>query len=610
MEIEPLYPDLIKEYMFCFYMDDSRLSEVLNELWQNEASKFAIFITRALTDFPEISFFKKVLKEFDENTQNIDVLLGRLNLLQKRTVDENDDPMVLISIIDNEYAFWRQVKIPEENTQKEKLATTKVMGLNMVAQQYAGWSLYDLSYMMEALDEMCKVQGGEATNVLKQLFLSEAIKGLSQKGFVEESNSLIQKMNEIIGENPEMDELSSISEMDCYNAEMMNDLQLEKFDDALNVLKTMRSKCNYENINAVRILMLSHRNIIEMAFQMGKKDVIAKVMADAKMLSEKYLNDVDVQAKWMLCRLCDLEERFFDKGETISLDEVSEIKIEVPLNSYEKNNEASEYLGMLWGATNTFKLNFVNKDKEEQPLDTNLVKTYLNNVNALNLGTYVTYNTTDEELAKYGLDEPQYNLEVKYTPKSEDSSEDSGDSTDSEAGSSEKTFILHVSAKQDDKAYVRIGDSKIIYEITEDEYKNVTDGSYDSLRHKSVVTADLSDVDSVKVTLEDKDYTIDLSEKKGDVVSTYDGEEIEGTDFTDALKALKASDFTSEEPSEKEEISFTLHYKDDKYPEKEVKIYRYDGTNCLVTIDGKSISLVKRDLVVDLTEAVNAIVLK
>ena len=57
----------------------------------------------------------------------------------------------------------------------------------------------------------------------------------------------------------------------------------------------------------------------------------------------------------------------------------------------------------------------------------------------------------------------------------------------------------------------------------------MTDGSYDSLRHKSVVTADLSDVDSVKVTLEDKDYTIDLSKKKGDVVSTYDGEEIEGT---------------------------------------------------------------------------------
>ncbi len=231
------------------------------------------------------------------------------------------------------------------------------------------------------------------------------------------------------------------------------------------------------------------------------------------------------------------------------VEKISEIKVSgSSLDAKYKENDGL--------SDNEDDIYFVNKDKEEQPLDTNLVKTYLNNVNALNLGTYVTYNTTDEELAKYGLDEPQYNLEVKYTPKSEDSSsEDSGDSTDSEAGSSEKT-ILHVSAKQDDKAYVRIGDSKIIYEITEDEYKNVTDGSYDSLRHKSVVTADLSDVDSVKkVTLEDKDYTIDLSEKKGDVVSTYDGEEIEGTDFTDALKALKASDFTSEEPSEKKKKS-------------------------------------------------------
>ena len=189
------------------------------------------------------------------------------------------------------------------------------------------------------------------------------------------------------------------------------------------------------------------------------------------------------------------------------VEKISEIKVSGSTSldaKYKENDGLSD---------NEDDIYFVNKDKKEQPLDTNLVKTYLNNVNALNLGTYVTYNATDEELVKYGLDEPQYNLEVKYTPKSEDSSEDSGDSTDSEAGSSEKTFILHVSAKQDDKAYVRIGDSKIIYEITEDEYKNVTDGSYDSLRHKSVVTADFSDVDSVKVTLEDGSYhPVDSSE--------------------------------------------------------------------------------------------------
>src|SRR5699024_6590314 len=122
-----------------------------------------------------------------------------------------------------------------------------------------------------ALDEMCNVPGGDGVNALKQFFLSEALKGLSQKGFVEESNSLIRKMEEVINEKPEADELSEISEMDCYNAEIMNNLQQEKFNDALSILNVMRGKCNYGNINAVLILMLSHRNIIDMAFQMTKK---------------------------------------------------------------------------------------------------------------------------------------------------------------------------------------------------------------------------------------------------------------------------------------------------------------------------------------------------
>ena len=74
-------------------------------MWQNEASKFATFIIRSLTDFSEIPFFKRALREFDENTQNIDVLFGRLKLLEKRTVDENDDPIIVVFIINNEYIF-------------------------------------------------------------------------------------------------------------------------------------------------------------------------------------------------------------------------------------------------------------------------------------------------------------------------------------------------------------------------------------------------------------------------------------------------------------------------------------------------------------------------
>ena len=38
--------------------------------------------------------------------------------------------------------------------------------------------------------------------------------------------------------------------------------------------------------------------------------------------------------------------------------------------------------------------------------------------------------------------------------------------------------------------------------------------------------------------------------------------------------------------------------------------YRYDGNKCLAVVDGEPVSLVDRSHVVDLIEAVNAIVLK
>lgn len=38
-------------------------------------------------------------------------------------------------------------------------------------------------------------------------------------------------------------------------------------------------------------------------------------------------------------------------------------------------------------------------------------------------------------------------------------------------------------------------------------------------------------------------------------------------------------------------------------------LYRYDGTYCLAVVDGTPVSLVERSYVVDLIEAVNAIVL-
>ena len=44
-------------------------------------------------------------------------------------------------------------------------------------------------------------------------------------------------------------------------------------------------------------------------------------------------------------------------------------------------------------------------------------------------------------------------------------------------------------------------------------------------------------------------------------------------------------------------------------PETEIVLYRYDGSDCVAEVDGQELALVSRGGVVDLMEAVYAIVL-
>lgn len=241
---------------------------------------------------------------------------------------------------------------------------------------------------------------------------------------------------------------------------------------------------------------------------------------------------------------------------------------------------------------------FAEQDGKSLPLDTSLVENYLSNISNLNLTDYVTYKASGEELKTYGLDEPKLSVNIKYLEDEE-----------------EKSFAMDIGYVEDEKddsenkAYVRIGDSSIIYEISADEYDALVDVSYDTLRHREVITADQADISQIDISLDDASYTINMEEKNDELICTYQDEEIESEDFLNTLKNLEADGFTDEEPAQKKEIGLKIQFKDDKYPELDVEIYRYDGEHCLVTIDGESQSLVERSKVVDLIEAVNAIVL-
>lgn len=259
---------------------------------------------------------------------------------------------------------------------------------------------------------------------------------------------------------------------------------------------------------------------------------------------------------------------------------------------------------------------FVRQNGRDAPLDTSRVDSYLWSVRSLNLTDYATYNVTDEELARYGLDTPELTVTVNYTAENEDGDEEAG------------TFVLHISrdleakqaaeqAEQDGHgeeeklppAYVRVGDSKIIYEISGNQYEELMAAFYDDLRHQEVFWGNFDEVYQIGVSLEGTDHTM-TSEKDGDErVWSYLEEELDITDFQNALVSLRADSFTSEKPTGKEEIRFTLYLENENCPEVSVKLYRHDGELCLAEVDGKPVSLVRRSYAVDLIEAVHAIVL-
>lgn len=302
-----------------------------------------------------------------------------------------------------------------------------------------------------------------------------------------------------------------------------------------------------------------------------------------------------------------------DPDDIPDFDQVSKITFTGSEN-YEIFYEAYEE-----GSTRTYcadDVYFAQQGDSTLPLDTDKVTSYLQTIRYLDLSDYVTYNVTDEELAQYGLDDPQLTIQVDYTEENEDGDEVSD------------TFTLHISRdpeelakaeeseseNEDDTeeeitAYMRVGDSPIIYRLYSESYSSLMRASCDDLRHAELLTADFADITQIDISLEDADYTITTDGSGDDRTYAYLETEVEIDDFRDALESLQADSFTDEAPAQKEEIRLTLHLDNEAFPTVEISLYRYDGSSCLAVVDGVPTALVERSQVVDLIEAVNAIVL-
>lgn len=299
--------------------------------------------------------------------------------------------------------------------------------------------------------------------------------------------------------------------------------------------------------------------------------------------------------------------------EALSYDQISQIQFEGDENYtvfYSEENIAA------YCADDVY---YTEKNGKTLPLDTYRVERWLGLLETLNLTEYVTYHATEAELAAFNLVDPELSVTVEYTTEGEKGEEIID------------TFVLFISrnpeelaaaekAEENDEeaeevsAYIRIGESQIVYKISEYDSDNLRAVSYNELRHYEVIPEDFENIYQIDVILEGSEYILSTAGKKdGKRIWHYREEEIEIDDLEYGLKTLSvenADDFISDEPIGKEEIRLTVYLDNENHPKIEIALYRHDGKNCLAVVNDESFALVPRSDVVDLIEAVNAIVLE
>lgn len=176
-----------------------------------------------------------------------------------------------------------------------------------------------------------------------------------------------------------------------------------------------------------------------------------------------------------------------------------------------------------------------------------------------------------------------------------------------------------------------MGDSQIVYNLSDADGEALFAASYDDLRHRQVFWGDFDDVAQATILLDNQTYTLTAQtaetdetadaaaesaeptaaaeDEDAEITWICNGEPVDVTGIRDKLAALTAEAFTEEAPADQLEISLTLDLNDEDVPQVRIQLYRYDGASCLAVLDGEPAALVAREDVVDLMEAVRTLLL-
>ena len=307
-------------------------------------------------------------------------------------------------------------------------------------------------------------------------------------------------------------------------------------------------------------------------------------------------------------------ERYFMVGDGfvyIAKEDVAE-KFEVDNNdlmAFEKFPDVKQFTGLrILGANNLeviykedagycYSDDFVYYTRvygQYMPCSSKYVESTINAVwNALT-DYYATYDIKDEDLDTYNLRDPELTVEISYLDENDE----------------EHMEIVYMSPRtiSGAKFFHRVG-SKYIIHMNDENYEKFLNASYNTMRPSEMILADWNTVKQVIVNIGGERATFDVQKDGSKTLFYLDGEEVDLDAFSRDVNKLEYVEFVDSAALKAREAEITFIFDSDKWPSMTCEIYKYNGSTCVIRVDGRMTGTVLREDCVKVIEELNAVIL-
>lgn len=325
--IEPMYPDIIKEYCFLYYLDMDSVVELSSSLWDFAPEKFSKYLVKLLGDFPYHDISYAAIDADAAYRFRPEALEARGHLLDSYILQPGDDLKRRHAWVDREYVFWH--KMAEDNDGSDERKTLLIFkGLDMVAQQYgaqdAPWDR-TVDKMLDVYNEALALKGGEAVEAAKLLRTQEMAQRLSTAGMVSKAETLLNKVNTLMKTRLGK-EIAEITKLNQFNTDMMGCLLRMDFAGGYEVLKkALRHTKELDSAGTLAYFLEMCHRFGQLADTTRQDRFIDRAEYLAGQTEGMYVDDEQVACARLLIRLNRLQHDIVTLGRTDQKTELLQI---------------------------------------------------------------------------------------------------------------------------------------------------------------------------------------------------------------------------------------------------------------------------------------------